>query len=495
MDSTYNHYSTKLISTCTSHWIFLISFLILAVNAYWFWQTEVDDALIYARYIQNLIDGNGFVYNTGEYVNGLTSPLFGYLSIIPAFILDDARDGIMTISVLFTFATQVIYYHLVNTLVSDNKFAAIFAWLAVCSTITYLNLGMESSLFTFMVGLCLFLYFREFHLILGICVGLLILARPEGVFLVPAMALNTFLYKRKWPPLSCYVIPTLLISIQLLFNYLYYDSFLSSSGMAKIYQGESGVWGENSYLLTLFTRFKFGLTVNGNWIVAAVLFVLAFCSLALKSARQFHIVSITFLVFYTLFFTIFNIPPQAWYYAIYYVLLWTYVALGLKWITQVLIPKYYLFVSYGSYFLILAMLIWQEPIMKSSHGSTVREDYKEFGIWLSQNTPEESSVAVVEIGTIGWYSKRRIIDILGLVTADVAIFIASGDFHSWVGLYQPDYILVHNPISGMEKGIQQLAESDSGSLTEVTSFNFPGFKLYQFLVDDVSRQPQLDIIT
>ena len=47
----------------------------------------------------------------------------------------------------------------------------------------------------------------------------------------------------------------------------------------------------------------------------------------------------------------------------------------------------------------------------------------------------------------------------------------------------------------MEKGIQQLAESDSGSLTEVTSFNFPGFKLYQFVVDDVSRQPQLDIIT
>ncbi len=38
-----------------------------------------EDALIYARYISNALAGNGLVYNVGEHVNALTSPLFSYL--------------------------------------------------------------------------------------------------------------------------------------------------------------------------------------------------------------------------------------------------------------------------------------------------------------------------------------------------------------------------------------------------------------------------------
>jgi hypothetical protein len=47
---------------------------------------EVDDALIYYRYLQNFISGNGLVYNIGEKFNGLTSPFYTYISIIPTII-------------------------------------------------------------------------------------------------------------------------------------------------------------------------------------------------------------------------------------------------------------------------------------------------------------------------------------------------------------------------------------------------------------------------
>src|ERR1700691_3876091 len=39
----------------------------------------LDDALIYARYVSNALAGNGLVFNVGERVNALTSPLFSYL--------------------------------------------------------------------------------------------------------------------------------------------------------------------------------------------------------------------------------------------------------------------------------------------------------------------------------------------------------------------------------------------------------------------------------
>src|ERR1043165_7436790 len=38
-----------------------------------------DDALITFRYVENLVAGHGFVYNTGEHVLGTTTPLFTLL--------------------------------------------------------------------------------------------------------------------------------------------------------------------------------------------------------------------------------------------------------------------------------------------------------------------------------------------------------------------------------------------------------------------------------
>ena len=42
---------------------------------------ELDDALIYHRFVQNAIDGHGLVYNPGERYNALTSPLYTALSL------------------------------------------------------------------------------------------------------------------------------------------------------------------------------------------------------------------------------------------------------------------------------------------------------------------------------------------------------------------------------------------------------------------------------
>jgi hypothetical protein len=48
---------------------------------------KLDDAFIYARYIKNALDGDGLVFNAGERVNALTSPLMGYLLLILSWLL------------------------------------------------------------------------------------------------------------------------------------------------------------------------------------------------------------------------------------------------------------------------------------------------------------------------------------------------------------------------------------------------------------------------
>jgi hypothetical protein len=450
--------------------------LILGVNSALLWGHELDDALIYARYLQNLIDGNGYVYNPGEYVNGLTSPLFGYLSIAPTFILGDARNGVMLVSVLAAFASMISFYYVLRLFITSEPLAALPALLSALAGITYLNLGMEASLFTALIAVSFSLYFKARYFYLGICIGLAILARPEGIFLAPAMALMTLFGDRNWPSIKCYVIPTLLVGSQLVFNYLYYDAFLPSSGLAKLAQGESGLWGANSFLLSLISLFRFGVTVIGSWSILLVLLLLAMCSTMVRSARRYLGLSFTFLAFYTSFFSLQNLPAQPWYYAIHYSLFWSYVALGVYGLCNKFLFERDAAVNSGLLAFMLAGLFLQEPRLISELGRTVRADYKEIGIWLSENTPKDASVAVAEIGTVGWYSQRRIIDVLGLVTKDVSSYVASGDFDSWIQLFPPDYILVHEPLWEFERAIRLVSQDDG--LLEVADFVFPGFKLY-----------------
>ena len=55
---------------------------------------------------------------------------------------------------------------------------------------------------------------------------------------------------------------------------------------------------------------------------------------------------------------------------------------------------------------VISGLSLQEPRLLSELGKPAREDYKEIGLWLAENTEQDASIAVVEIGTIGWFLTR-----------------------------------------------------------------------------------------
>ena len=62
--------------------------------------------------------------------------------------------------------------------------------------------------------------------------------------------------------------------------------------------------------------------------------------------------------------------------------------------------------------------------------------------WIAQNTNASATLATIDIGHLGYWSKRRIIDIVGLAQPDVAPHIAQGDFSYAIRHYQPDLILL-----------------------------------------------------
>jgi hypothetical protein len=72
--------------------------------------------------------------------------------------------------------------------------------------------------------------------------------------------------------------------------------------------------------------------------------------------------------------------------------------------------------------------------------------YREIGLWLRANTPPDARIGMLEVGVIGYYAERPVVDFAGLIQPEVADqFAAGGRFDQaaqWaVERYRPDYIV------------------------------------------------------
>ncbi len=69
------------------------------------------------------------------------------------------------------------------------------------------------------------------------------------------------------------------------------------------------------------------------------------------------------------------------------------------------------------------------------------EIYITVGKWLDANTPLSATVGAEEVGLLGYYSNRRIIDFAGLIQPEVAEHRVKSE-NLWVlQKYNPDYIV------------------------------------------------------
>ncbi len=85
---------------------------------------------------------------------------------------------------------------------------------------------------------------------------------------------------------------------------------------------------------------------------------------------------------------------------------------------------------------------------------TRQTSYEAAAQWLKINTPAKATVAATEIGYIGYYSHRQMIDYLGLLSNRTAKWTEQANFYNWLFYYKPDYWVVHNPFWSFEEAVQ-----------------------------------------
>lgn len=429
---------------------------------------QLDDALIYLRYIKNFQEGYGLVYNPGERFNGLTSPFFTFCMLAGSFFVQNLQILSVVTSICFLVATGYI----ASKLFARSLFGQLLTMLSIVGFgYFYSTIGMETPLFLLLIVLSLYLYQKDSDYFV-ISLAFLVITRSEGIFLAIPICLDYLIRYKKIPKASYVASGLVILALPFILNKLYYGDFLAVTGSAKIGQGKSGFWGYGWIFFQAEHLFGF---FSGNRLIAAALLGMAFLGASLLRQNRLVIISLVFVALLLGFYGLLNIPNYHWYYAPFFLFALIFACVAIEWLvlqcwqTQKLGLK-----SLASLALIFCLGFYFKNTMPWESGFR-NEAYIQIGRWLKANTPKNASVAMVEVGTVGWYADRRIIDILGLTNPFNADYIAKGDADSWPIHYQPDYILTHSPLWIHETIARPL--EDSGAYAPVNNFHFPGYTL------------------
>jgi len=68
--------------------------------------------------------------------------------------------------------------------------------------------------------------------------------------------------------------------------------------------------------------------------------------------------------------------------------------------------------------------------------------YRQVGEWLNAHSSPDQTVGAIEIGVIGYYADRPVVDLLGLLQPDVSRAIGRGDLFYAIPHYLPDYLVL-----------------------------------------------------
>jgi hypothetical protein len=389
---------------------------------------QVDDTLIYARYVRNLLTGHGLVFNWGERVNALTSPLHTLLLVTASWLLHgNVIVAAWLLGVIFLAATAVLAERVA-------PFSGVFLAAAIYFEIF---LGMETALFCFLLLLSVVAYDRGRWDWLPLLLCLVALTRFEGGALALAVAwqmLRRPAHSRVWPRWQAWVPVAVLVLLFFAANHSFYGRWLPSSGTAKLQQGLSGYWGQWPTAFFRLPRVFWRPLVSCFYVVPLVGW-LAWRGAHTSKGRRWNRVVLPFLAILLAFYTLTNVPAYPWYYAPFVLFAIVYAGFGLphtRWAYAGLTAVTLHLVVFGGLLL---------------HGaSALYANYRSVGAWLQANTQPGATVAAAETGTLGWYAPDHpVIDIVGLTTPRNATLLARHDTSSWLAEDKPDYVVMHTP--------------------------------------------------
>jgi hypothetical protein len=479
----FKHAETRLKRKSWSTWLLPCAYVIGVSALLYFLLLDwaYDDPFITYRYAHNLAQGSGFVYNLNELVLSTTTPLF---TLLLAF-LSPAFPNLPHIANLIGAISLTLGALLLRDLAQtwgtpEVGWAALLLYPTL--TLPATTVGSETPLY---IALCLGTltwYARRKYTPAAIAAALACLARPDGVLVVVVIAADFLLRNKPFLPQGTNAqqrekIPWKAVLIFLcifmswyVFAWFYFGFPLPVTLAAKQQQGTLVV---SQHFVRGFLWILTWYITGWQYWIEAILAVLGAVWLWVRARAWLLLLAWTGLYFAA--YTLLQVPRYFWYYAPLVPGFIALVGLGAAAVANMIrqgrwnlvrnknnqeITRDHPPIGEGSQtrarlasIVTLAILfsitaaqvadLWK---MKDSPDRRAAA-YRAVGNWLKENTPADAVIGSLEVGVIGFYAERRMVDFAGLIQPEVAKQLGRGKSYdeaaAWtMEKYQPDYVVL-----------------------------------------------------
>ena len=406
-----------------------------------------DDPYITYRYASNLLAGHGFVYNVGERILSTTAPLYALLLAALGLVWPDLPllSNVLSAVAVVLGATFLFLWSRKRGQPAVGLLAALV--LSLCPSLLT-TFGAETCTYVMLILAGLYAYDRCKWNAAALALALAAMVRPDGLIAAAALALYHLVRRQPvpWRPMGLY---TALVGAWYTGLWLYFGSPVPVTLLAKQQQG----------IMTQSTGFAAGfvkvlqrqLQLPLYWLHGPL--ALAGLVQVLRNAR-YWLPLLLWTALYFLAYTLLGVSSYVWYYAPLAPAFAVLVTEGAVWLLRSLAraraPQALRIGLAG--LLLVAVLI---PLLGGAIGAGWWSDprlevYQEIGQWLESHTPQGASVGALEVGIIGYYARRTVVDFAGLIQPNVARQMTPtstyNDTAAWtIQTYRPDYVLLHQP--------------------------------------------------
>ncbi len=439
--------------------IIILLICLFSLHTYFFSNYITDDAYISFRYLENLKEGKGLVYNPGEKVWGFTNYLWIMFLVPLTEINMDPLLGARILGVICNVLSLILVLYGFGPLMkygTRNILGSLFLVTNGAFLLQSMS-GLETSFFSLLVLYALYMYGKaidkkspRLFFFSGLIMALATLTRPEGLFLSGILMTHTILSKKSID------LPQKLIQKKYLMGFLpvilafvismffYYGAFWPNSINAKVgFSPEQLFRGMRYFLVFAFYN---------PWQIILLLITCLF----FKSANV--LVRTVFL--FVAFFMGFNIFVGGdW--MLGYRLFHTAIPL-----TCLLIPfcmavmekkilRSRIQAAYIPKLLAVSLIVVFSAInllnsridphvYRARLDSYVHEGIN-IGKWMRNNFKRDALLATNTGGTIAYFSKLRIVDMMGI--NDTVIANRKNVPKEWKGIEKGDgkYVLTRRP--------------------------------------------------
>ncbi len=414
-----------------------------------------DDPYITYRYARNLAGGIGLVYNAGEPTLSTTAPSYALLLAAGALLRIDPPVASLVIGAVAAFAAGALLYRLGRR--SEHAApAAIGAILLATSPLVWMASGMESSLYL-ALALGAFNAAADRHWRgAGLLAASAALVRGDGLIVVGLVALGEAIDRRHAPWRSALAAAALMLPAAFA-AIVAYGGPLPATLRAKTLQASLGITGffPGAHFLDGIARLA-AAYFEQSWLYLLALPLIAF-GLPWLRAQRWAWPILAWGALQAIAYAALGVAPYRWYYIPLLPALYVLIGLGIISIADRAPPRTRATIGAGLAIALLAAQarsIWE--IYRATDPGVPRAEligidalpetsgplYRQIGTWLRDRTPPDSSAGVMEVGVIGYYAERRMIDYLGLLQPEVAAAIGRRDIYWSIPHTLPDYLVL-----------------------------------------------------